>query len=91
MKRTAAVVPVRVGRYTLYGVIGSGGMATVHLGHAASDPGAGATLRLPWRSWRSRVCPAALASEPDVVKSFLDEARLSSCIRHPNASICAMS
>ena len=57
----------------MYGQIGAGGMATVHLGRG---PG-GEVLAI------KRLRPH-LVTEPDVVKSFLDEARLSARVRHPN-------
>jgi eukaryotic-like serine/threonine-protein kinase len=73
MDRSGAAPPVEVGRYAMYGQIGAGGMATVHLGRG---PG-GEIVAI------KRLKPHLLA-EPEVVKSFLDEARLSACIRHPN-------
>ena len=69
--------PVVVGRYAMYGVIGSGGMATVHLGRA-SDAGASSDV------FAIKRLRPHLAAEPDIVRSFLDEARLSSRIAHPN-------
>lgn len=75
MQRPGAVAPpaVSVGRYAMYGQIGSGGMATVHLGRGP----AGEVVAI------KRLKPF-LVAEPDVVRSFLDEARLSSRVRHPN-------
>jgi serine/threonine protein kinase len=72
MKRSGVAAPVQVGRYAVYGEIGSGGMATVHLGRAGGE-----------RVAIKRLRPHFLA-EPDMVKSFLDEARLSARVRHPN-------
>src|SRR5271156_3573768 len=72
MKRLGTAAPVEVGRYAVYGEIGSGGMATVHLGRAGGE-----------RVAIKRLRPHFLA-EPDMVKSFLDEARLSARVRHPN-------
>jgi serine/threonine protein kinase len=73
MDRRGAAPPVAVGRYVMFGQIGAGGMATVHLGRG---PG-GEVVAI------KRLKPH-LVIEPEVVKSFLDEARLSACVRHPN-------
>jgi serine/threonine-protein kinase len=73
MNRSAAAPPAEVGRYAMVGQIGSGGMATVHLGRG---PG-GEVVAI------KRLKPH-LVAEPDVVQSFLDEARLSACVRHAN-------
>ncbi|MGO8999716.1 MAG: protein kinase domain-containing protein [Polyangiaceae bacterium] len=78
MDRVRGAVPVAVGRYAMHGQIGAGGMATVHLGRApgnASSTGSVVAIK--------RLRPH-LASEPEVVKSFLDEARLSARVGHPN-------
>jgi serine/threonine-protein kinase len=64
-------------RYETLRVIASGGMATVHLGRAL---GAGGFERLV----AIKVMHSHLASEPEFVAMFLDEARLAARIRHPN-------
>src|SRR5690348_15149119 len=64
-------------RYETLRVIASGGMATVHLGRAL---GAGGFERLV----AIKVMHPHLASEPEFVAMFLDEARLAARIRHPN-------
>jgi serine/threonine-protein kinase len=64
-------------RYETLRVIASGGMATVHLGRAL---GAGGFERLV----AIKVMHSHLASEPEFVGMFLDEARLAARIRHPN-------
>src|SRR5262249_2285936 len=72
-----ASAPRVVGRYMLYGEIASGGMATVHFGRllrAAGFARPAAIKRLP----------AQFARDPEVVKMFLDEARLAARIAHPN-------
>jgi serine/threonine-protein kinase len=69
--------PLVVGRYRLYHAIGSGGMATVHLGRLLGAEGFGRTVAIK----RLR---AQSASEPGVVQAFLDEARLATRIRHAN-------
>ena len=73
MDRSGAAFPAAVGQYAMYGQIGAGGMATVHLGRGP----AGEVVAI------KRLRPHLLA-DPDVVKSFLDEARLSARVRHPN-------
>src|ERR1700722_19088476 len=73
MDRSGAALPAAVGQYAMYGQIGAGGMRTVHLGRGAA--GEIAAIK--------RVRPH-LTNEPDVVKSFLDEARLSARVVHPN-------
>jgi serine/threonine protein kinase len=73
MDRSGAALPAAVGQYAMYGQIGAGGMATVHLGRGP----AGEIVAI------KRLRPH-LTNEPDVVKSFLDEARLSSRVVHPN-------
>jgi serine/threonine-protein kinase len=64
-------------RYETLRVIASGGMATVHLGRAL---GAGGFERLV----AIKVMHPHLASEPEFLAMFLDEARLAARIRHPN-------
>jgi serine/threonine-protein kinase len=73
MPRSGAAAASAVGQYTMYGEIGAGGMATVHLGRG---PG-GEVVAI------KRLKPY-LAEEPGVVQWFLDEARLSARVRHPN-------
>ena len=77
MERSGERAPVAVHRYAVYEAIGSGGSATVHLGRLAGEEGFGRTVAIK----RLR---AQFVSEPDVVASFLDEARLAARIRHPN-------
>ncbi len=77
MERSGNTAPVAVHRYAVYEAIGSGGMATVHLGRLAGEEGFGRTVAIK----RLR---AQYVSEPDVVASFVDEARLAARIRHPN-------
>jgi eukaryotic-like serine/threonine-protein kinase len=68
---------LRVGRYALYDIIGSGAMAHVHLGRMGGDAGFSSTVAIK----RLR---AELVRDPDFVARFLDEARLSARVRHPN-------
>ncbi len=64
-------------RYEILRVIASGGMATVHLGRAL---GAGGFERLV----AVKMMHPHLASDPEFLAMFLDEARLAARIRHPN-------
>ena len=61
------------GPYTLYGRIGSGGMATVHLARHGDEDGWFAVKRIH----------AHLVDRPDVQKMFLNEAALLSQLTHP--------
>ncbi|WP_394837688.1 serine/threonine protein kinase [Pendulispora rubella] len=69
--------PQRLGRYTVFAEIASGGMASVHLGRLMGSAGFSRTVAI------KRLHPH-LARNPDFVAMFLDEARLVSRIRHPN-------
>ena len=74
------MVPMRgriVGRYALYNEIASGGMATVHFGRLLGPVGFSRTVAI------KRLHPQ-YASDPEFVSMFLDEARLTARIRHPN-------
>ncbi|MFO0667276.1 MAG: serine/threonine-protein kinase [Polyangiaceae bacterium] len=66
-----------VGRYALYGVIASGGMATVHFGRLLGPAGFSRTVAI-------KRLHAQYAADPEFVSMFLDEARLAARIRHPN-------
>jgi serine/threonine protein kinase len=73
-----AITNVRiVGRYALYGVLASGGMATVHFGRLIGPVGFSRTVAI-------KRLHAQFASDPEFVAMFLDEARLAARIRHPN-------
>jgi eukaryotic-like serine/threonine-protein kinase len=75
---TPATTTVRiVGRYALYGVLASGGMATVHFGRLIGPVGFSRTVAI------KRLHPQ-FAADPEFVAMFLDEARLAARIRHPN-------
>ncbi|WP_206683421.1 protein kinase, partial [Salmonella enterica] len=67
----------RAGRYLLHDSIASGGMASVHLARTIGTGGFGRTVAI------KRLHPH-LASDPEFVEMFLDEARLASRIHHPN-------
>src|SRR5262245_10952128 len=71
--------PVLVaGRYALYGRIASGGMASVHFGRLFGAAGFSRVVAI------KRLHPQ-LATDAAFVSAFVDEARLASRIRHPNA------
>ncbi|CAN5475628.1 hypothetical protein BH09MYX1_BH09MYX1_26320 [soil metagenome] len=67
----------RIGRYQLSDVIASGGMGSVHLGRAEGARGFARIVAI------KRLHPH-LASAPESKEAFLDEARLSARVRHPN-------
>jgi eukaryotic-like serine/threonine-protein kinase len=67
----------RVGRYTFYGQIASGGMASVHFGRLSGQVGFSKTVAI------KRPHPHLLAN-PEFVHMFVDEARLAARIQHPN-------
>jgi serine/threonine-protein kinase len=66
-----------VGRYTLYGEIAAGGMATVHIGRLAGDAGFSKLVAI------KRMHPQ-FAKDEEFLAMFLDEARLAARIDHPN-------
>ncbi|HEY3802652.1 MAG TPA: serine/threonine-protein kinase [Kofleriaceae bacterium] len=68
-----AALPASIGRYTVLGLLATGGMAEIFLGKA---PG-GAPVVI------KRVLPH-LARQPAFVAMFVDEARLSSLLHHAN-------
>ncbi|HEV8244207.1 MAG TPA: serine/threonine-protein kinase, partial [Polyangiaceae bacterium] len=69
--------PRSIGRYTLYGEIASGGMATVHVGQLSGPEGFSRTVAI-------KLLHKQYAKDPNFVDMFLDEARLAARIRHPN-------
>jgi serine/threonine-protein kinase len=71
--------PQVIGRYTLYGEIAAGGMASVHYGRVSGPAGFARTVAI------KRLHPH-LAKEPEFVAMLLDEARLTARIRHPNVA-----
>jgi eukaryotic-like serine/threonine-protein kinase len=66
-----------VGRYVIHEAIGSGGMATVHLGKLRGSVGFSRTVAI------KRLHPH-LATDKAFVDMFVDEAHLATRIRHPN-------
>jgi formylglycine-generating enzyme required for sulfatase activity len=72
------MVPLRtIGRYELFGEIGSGGMATVHLGRLGATGGFAKIVAI-------KRMHEQLAKDPQFVAMFIDEARLVARIKHPN-------
>jgi eukaryotic-like serine/threonine-protein kinase len=67
------------GRYTLLSRIGSGGMATVHLGRARGAAGFSRTVAI-------KRLHSQFVNDPCFVAMFTDEARIASRIRHPNVT-----
>ncbi|HTQ43524.1 MAG TPA: serine/threonine-protein kinase [Polyangiaceae bacterium] len=67
----------RVGRYQVHEPIASGGMAVVHLGRIVGPVGFSRTVAI------KRLHPH-LATDPEFVAMFLDEARLAARVQHPN-------
>jgi serine/threonine-protein kinase len=65
------------GRYRLYDVIAAGGMATVHYGRLHGDLGFARTVAVK-RLHRD------YARDPEFVAMFMDEARLTMRVQHPN-------
>ena len=66
-----------IGRYALYAPIAAGGMATVHFGRLHAAGGFSRTVAIKRLHDR-------YANEPEFVARFLDEARITARIRHPN-------
>jgi eukaryotic-like serine/threonine-protein kinase len=66
-----------VGRYVIYGVMGAGGMATVHFGRLTGVAGFARTVAI-------KRMHAPLARDPEFVAMFIDEARLAARIQHAN-------
>jgi serine/threonine-protein kinase len=69
--------PTRIGRCAVFGELAAGGMATVYVGRLAGA--AGFARRVAIKSLH-----AQYAKDPDFLAMFLDEARLSGRIQHPN-------
>jgi eukaryotic-like serine/threonine-protein kinase len=67
----------KLGRYEPIRKIAAGGMATVYLGRVVGEGGFERLVAL-------KVMHAHIASDPDFVAMFLDEARLAARIRHNN-------
>src|SRR5258708_6663544 len=69
--------PKHLGRYSLFDIVASGGMATVHFGRLGGPVGFARTVAI-------KCLHPQFARSPDFVTMFLDEARLAARIRHPN-------
>jgi eukaryotic-like serine/threonine-protein kinase len=69
--------PGKIERYELFDLIGTGGMATVHIGRLRGASGFSRTVAI------KRLHPQ-FARDGEFAEMFLDEARVASRIRHPN-------
>ena len=67
----------QLGRYALFDQIAEGGMATVHLGRLVGPIGFSKIVAI-------KQMHESAARNPDFVAMFLDEARLSGRVQHPN-------
>jgi serine/threonine-protein kinase len=67
----------RVGRYLMQDLIASGGMASVHIGRMTGPAGFTRVVAI-------KQLHEHLSADPDFVSMFLDEARLTGCVQHPN-------
>ncbi|MCB9614121.1 MAG: serine/threonine protein kinase [Sandaracinus sp.] len=70
-------VPVRLGSYEILAEIKSGGMATLYLGKRSGPAGFSRHVAI-------KVLKDHLATQGELVKMFIDEARIASRIDHPN-------
>jgi eukaryotic-like serine/threonine-protein kinase len=76
----AKVQPSRVvGRYSIYDEIGSGGMASVHIGRLCGAVGFSRMVAIKYLH-------PHFARDSEFISMFLDEARLVSRIQHPNVA-----
>ena len=69
--------PISLGRYTLHGELAVGGTSTVHLGRMHGLVGFSLTVAI------KRLLPERASIRP-FVEMFIDEARISARVRHPN-------
>ncbi len=67
----------RLGKYVLLGRLGAGGMGKIYLAHAPGPAGIDKLLVV-------KRLHSHLTGDPVLVNSFLDEARLSMALTHPN-------
>ena len=72
-----AACPQIVDRYAVYGVLASGGMATVHLGRLVGPAGFSRTVA-------TKRMRSDCVTDPHQTSMFADEARVAGRIRHPN-------
>ena len=73
----ASEPPRTLGRYEVLGELARGGMATVHLAVVRAVGGFERTVAI-------KCCHPHLASDPEFVAMFHDEARIAAGIHHPN-------
>jgi serine/threonine-protein kinase len=77
---SAGIFPERIGRYELLLPLGAGGMATVYLARSEAANGFARMVAL-------KLVHAHLRTEPELVQSFVDEAKLAALIHHPNVVV----
>ncbi|HEY1954572.1 MAG TPA: serine/threonine-protein kinase [Polyangiaceae bacterium] len=77
MQPEATSAPRVVGRYKLYGEIGGGGMATVHLARLQGSVGFGRLVAI-------KRMHGMYTRDPEFVAMFVDEARVAARVHHPN-------
>ncbi len=75
--RSMSPPPAQVGRYALLRRLAHGGMATVYLGRVHGTAGFEKVVAL-------KLIHPHLASEPDFLEMFFDEARIAARIHHPH-------
>src|SRR5215475_10853788 len=68
-----------IGRYTVFGEIASGGMATVSFGRLSGTAGFAKTVAI-------KSLHPQFAKDPDFREMFVNEARLAARVRHPNVA-----
>ena len=74
---SGAARPLQLGKYRLIAKLGQGGAASVYLAMASGPAGVNKLLVV-------KVLSGELATDPDNVRMFLDEARLCTRLSHPN-------
>ena len=71
-----SLVGRQIGPYKIHSLLGAGGIGEVYL---AQDPRLDRAIAL-------KILPAELASDPDRIRRFVQEARAASGLKHPNVA-----
>lgn len=71
------MLPLHIGRYVLWHELAAGGMASVYLGRMHGPAGFGKTVAI-------KRMHSHIAKDDDFLAMFLDEARITSGLAHPN-------
>ena len=74
--RAQSLVEKRLGPYKILSLLGVGGMGKVYL---AQDPRLDRTIAL-------KILPTELASDQDLIRRFIREAKAASALKHPNVA-----